>query len=295
MTGFRDKLLTGSFIFTGEITPPKGTDTQQFLTDADIVRNHVDAINITDNPRAHMRMGSLGGCCLLLKENIEPIFQMTGRDRNRIALQSDLLSAWALGIRSVLVTTGDHVSAGDHKGAKPVFDLDSAQLLYAIEQLNGGRDISGNPLSGATDFLYGAALNPFLEPQELNLIRTQQKINQGVSFFQTQPIFDIAQFETFIQLYSKASLKTPVIAGILVLKSAQMARFVNTNIPGIHIGDSIIDGLENAADPVEYGMSVAIDIGTALAPWVRGLHIMAIGLENKVGEIIAQIKKEIPN
>ncbi|MDX9703137.1 MAG: methylenetetrahydrofolate reductase [Candidatus Auribacterota bacterium] len=290
MSNLRKKLEARTPVITGELTPPKGTDTKQFLDDATTIGKCVDAINITDNPRASMRMGSLGGAYLLKQINIEPIFQITGRDRNRISLQSDLLSAWTMGIENVLVTTGDNVSAGDHKGAKPVFDLDSTQMLYALHNLNNGKDLEGNPLCGATGFCYGAAVNPFLTPEELNFIRIRQKIQQGVSFFQTQPVFEIPVFESFINAYNGLQKTVPVIAGILILKSAQMARFVNSNISGIRIPDNIISGLENSQNQLEYGISLAVDLGKSLLGMVSGIHIMSIGLEHRVEGIINAIK-----
>ncbi len=289
MSKLREKLLSKTSVITGEITPPKGTDTRQFIEDAQKIAPCTDAINITDNPRAIMRMGSFGGAYLLLSHNIEPIFQITGRDRNRIALQSDLLSAWAMGIENVLVTTGDNVTAGDHKGTKPVFDLDSTQMLYALQNLNNGVDLAGNKLSGSTNFCYGAAINPLLQPEELNFIRIRQKIQQGASFFQTQPIFDLATFEQFLTTYSNEQMNVPVIVGLLILKSPKMAHFINNNMPGISIPDSVLDGLESAEDPIEYGISLVVDLGKSLIGKVAGIHLMSIGLEDRVADIVNAI------
>ena len=292
MSRLREKLESKESIITGEITPPKGTDTRQFIEDAQKIAPCTDAINITDNPRAIMRMGSFGGAYLLLSNNIEPIFQITGRDRNRIALQSDLLSAWAMGIKNVLVTTGDNVTAGDHKGTKPVFDLDSTQMLYALQNLNKGLDLSGNKLDGATNFCYGAAINPLLQPEELNLIRIRQKIQQGASFFQTQPIFDLTAFEQFLTSFKNEQMNVPVIVGLLILKSAKMANFINKNMPGISVPASIIEGLESAQDPIEYGISLTVDIGKSLMDKVAGIHVMSIGLEDRVAGIVDAIKEK---
>ena len=290
MNALKHGLDNKNFVFTAEITPPKGTDLENFIKQANILKNVVSAINITDNPRSVMRLGSLAACKILIENNIEPVFQITCRDRNRIAIQSDMLSAWVLGIRNMLITTGDNVLAGDHKSAKPVFDVDSTQLLYMAKQLNCGFDLEKNELHGKTGFCYGAALNPFLNPIELNLIRIQQKHAQGTSFFQTQPVYDIEAFESFYSHFKEIDVDTPVLGGILLLKSVKMARFINENVPGINVPEHIINEMEKSADQKEYAMSLAVETGKKLKKYVQGLHIMTIGQEDKVESIIKQIQ-----
>ena len=289
MNRLKDNLDKNNFVFTAEITPPKGTDIEEFIHSAKLLRNVVSAINITDNPRSIMRLGSLASCKILIENDIEPIFQITCRDRNRIAIQSDMLSASVLGIKNMLITTGDNVLAGDHKSAKPVFDIDSIQLLYTAKQLNSGLDLAKNELQGKTDFFYGAALNPFLNPMELNLIRIRQKHAQGISFFQTQPIYDVEAFEAFYSNFKELGISTPVLGGILLLKSAKMARFINEKVPGIYVPEHIIDAMETSSDPKEFAMSLAVETGRKLKKYVQGLHIMTIGQEDKVEAIIKEI------
>jgi len=289
MPSFREKVCSGKFVFTGEITPPKGTNIGKTIESALILKDCVDAINVTDNPRSIMRLGSCAVCRILIDNSIEPIFQITCRDRNRIAIQSDLLSASVLGIKNVLVTTGDSILSGDHCEAKPVFDLDSSQTLRVLEKLNSGFDLKNNPLDGKTDFFYGASLNPLLTPLELNLIRIKQKLSGGASFLQTQPIFDIDSFNSFYAQFRKEGVSAPVIGGILLIKSAKSARFINANIPGIHIPDKLIEKLENCANPREYAIQTAIDIGKELRRLLNGIHIMSIGLENEVLRVVTSI------
>jgi len=290
MHSLREKVLAGQFVITGELTPPKGTNTDKLIESALILKESVDAINITDNPRSIMRLGSCAVCKLLLENGIEPIFQITCRDRNRIAIQSDLLSASILGIRNILVTTGDSILSGDHREAKPVFDLDSTQVLAIIKKLNTGFDLKDNPLSGNTDFFYGASLNPLLVPEELNLIRIKQKVISGASFLQTQPVFDIDSFRSFYSLLRNENINIPVIGGILLLKSAKAARFINANIPGIHIPENLIDKLEKTDNPLEYAVQTAIEIGKELRKITNGIHIMSIGLEHLVSKVANGIR-----
>lgn len=292
MNTFKDNLTKKKFIFTAEITPPKGTDLKEFTETAKILKNYVTAVNITDNPRSVMKLGSLSACKILIDNGIEPIFQITCRDRNRIAVQSDMLSAWVLGIRNMLITTGDNVLAGDHKSAKPVFDVDSTQMLYIAKQLNLGFDLEKNNLHGKTNFCYGAALNPFLNPIELNLIRIRQKNEQGTSFYQTQPIFDIESFKSFYSQFKGTGITTPVLGGLLLLKSVRMAQFINTNVPGINVPEHIISEMEKSSDPNEFAISLAVETGKKLKKYVQGLHIMTIGQENKFERIIKEINAE---
>src|SRR3989338_680251 len=195
---FKEKIQAGKFLVTSEIGPPKGIETKTLLEDAELIRNRVDAINVTDLQSSVMRLGSLAVCSLLKQKGLEPIFQVTCRDRNRLALQSDILSAAALGIENILILTGDHPTCGDHPQAKPVFDLDSVQLLEAIKTLQSGFDMAGKPLKGIPKFCVGAVVNPGAEPIEPELIKLEKKIRAGAEFFQTQAVYEVEKFKNFM-------------------------------------------------------------------------------------------------
>lgn len=280
------KLANGEFVITAEVCPPKGCDTSLFITQSKGVAAVVDAINVTDNQGANMRISPLAASALLLREGIEPILQLTCRDRNRLALQSDLLGAAALGIRNVLALTGDHISFGDHKTAKAVFDLDSVQLLDGIRQLQNGVDLSGKKLEGSPYFFVGAAAAPEAEPFELTLFKLRKKIAAGAEFMQTQAIFRPERLEHFSTNLNPSGVK--IIAGILLLKSAPMARFINKNIPGLRVPDEIIDELETSANPAQTGIDIAIRLARAAKPHSHGLHIMAMGREEVIPEIVRE-------
>ena len=229
-----------------------------------------------------MRISPLAAAALLVREGIEPIFQITCRDRNRMALQSDLLGAAALGIRNVLALTGDHISFGDHRQAKPVFDLDSVQLLQAITGLAAGRDLAGNPLHGIPEFYAGAAAAPEAEPFEPTLFKLEKKVAAGARFFQTQAFFDPDRLHLFRDAVGPFGVK--VIAGIFLLKSAKMARFVTANIPGLRVPDTLIAELENSADPVAQGVAIARRLAGEARSCCDGIHIMAMGREDLIPE-----------
>lgn len=285
---FREKVLSGEFVVTAEIGPPKGTDTEEVLRHIDLLKGKVDAANVTDNQSAVMRVSSLAISVLALQRGLEPILQMTCRDRNRIGLQSDLLGAHVLGIRNVLCMTGDYVSAGDHKEAKPVYDVESVQLLGIIDGLNNGRDMAGNELRGSTEFFCGAVVTPetdFLEPQ---LMKFEKKVKAGARFFQTQAIYDIEAFAKFMEYARKFPVK--VLAGIVLLKSVGMANFMNKNVPGIRVPQELIDELKKAGK--ERALDAGIDIAARHIRQLRdgsicdGVHIMAIGMEDRVPVIM---------
>jgi methylenetetrahydrofolate reductase (NADPH) len=285
---FHEILDSGKFVVTAEIGPPKGTDIKEMLHNMGLLKGKVDAANVTDNQSAVMRVCSVAVCKIALENGIEPILQMTCRDRNRIGLQSDLLGAHILGIRNVLCMTGDHVSAGDHKAAKPVYDVESVQLLKIVDGLNNGRDMSGNDLKGSTDFFQGAVVTPetdFLEPQ---LMKFEKKVTAGAKFFQTQAVYDINKFTDFMSFAKRFPVR--ILAGIVVLKSAGMANFMNKNVPGIRVPQELIDELKAA------GKEKAGDTGLNIAARhimqlkeesiCDGVHIMAIGMEDKVPVIM---------
>lgn len=281
---FRDAMNSGKFVVTAEIGPPKGTDIHEMLHHIELLKGKIDAANVTDNQSAVMRICSMAVCKIAIEHGLEPIFQMTCRDRNRIGLQSDLLGAHILGIKNVLCMTGDHVTAGDHKNAKPVYDVESVQLLQIVDSLNHGKDMAGNDLKGATDFYQGAVVTPEATPLEPQLLKFEKKINAGANFFQTQAIYDIEKFKEFMKFARRFPVK--ILAGFVILKSAGMASFLNKNVPGIRVPQELIDELKAA------GKEKALDAGLNIAArHIRqlkeenicdGVHIMAIGMEDKV-------------
>ncbi len=275
----------GKFVVTAEISPPKGTDTMGLLKDADMVKDIADAINITDNQRAVMRMSPIAACCVLESNGYETIMHLTCRDRNRLALQSELLGAYVLGIKNILVMSGDHPVKGDHEGAKPVYDMDSVQLLGLVRKLNSGIDFSGNRLAGSTNFCAGAVTN--IELNEIALIKLEKKITCGARFIQTQAVFDTDRFSLFLEKIKKIGFdKNRVIAGIIPLKSEKSARFLNKNIAGIKVPEIIIDRLKNANDPEMTGMEIAAGLIKELHGICGGVHIMPIGNHEKTKIIL---------
>jgi 5,10-methylenetetrahydrofolate reductase len=282
---FKEKIKSGKFLLTSEIGPPKGIETKELLEDAELIRGKVDAINVTDLQSSVMRLGSLAVCKMLVDKGLEPIFQMTCRDRNRLALQSDLLSAAAFGIENVLALTGDHQSLGDHPDAKGVFDLDSVQLLEVIRKLESGEDMVGNKLVGtAPKFCKGAVVNPGADPLEPQLAKMEKKIAAGAEFFQTQAVYDIAQFETFIKKVKH--VKVPIMAGIVLLKSAGMAKYMNENVAGVHVPDNFIKEMQDTKDKSATSIDIAARLIKELKPMCQGIHVMPIGWDKKVPLVI---------
>ncbi len=273
---FKEKIKAGKFLVTTEIGPPKGIETKSILEDAGLFGSRVDAINVTDLQSAVMRLGSLAVCTLLKQNGLEPILQVTCRDRNRLALQSDILSAASLGITNLLILTGDHPILGDHPEAKPVFDLDSVQLLEVAKGLQGGFDMKGNKLEGQPpEFCLGAVVNPGVEPLEPQIIKMEKKIAAGAEFFQTQGVFDLKVFENF---FSKIKhLKTKILVGIILLKSAQMAKYLNKNVAGVSVPYGLIKEMEAGEDKVKKSVEIAARLIRELKPMCQGAHIMSIG------------------
>ncbi len=282
---FKEKLQAGKFLLTSEIGPPKGIETKTLLEDAELVRNRVDAINVTDLQSSVMRLGSLAVCSLLKQKGFEPVFQVTCRDRNRLALQSDILSAAALGIENLLILTGDHTTLGDHPDAKPVFDLDSVQLLQVVKKLQEGTDMKGNKLVGAAPkFCVGAVVNPGADPLEPQIIKMEKKIAAGAEFFQTQAIYDIKTFENFLN--KTKHLKVPILGGIVLLKSAGMAKFMNKNVAGVFVPDNLIKEMEETKDKVAKSVEIAARLIKELKPMCQGIHIMPIGWDKVVPKVL---------
>jgi methylenetetrahydrofolate reductase (NADPH) len=288
MGKFKQAIENGNFLVTGEIGPPKGVDLAKCLQDAEMLRNYVTAINVTDLQSAVLRIGSLAVSTKLIERGLEPVFQLTCRDRNRLALQSDLLSAWALGIENVLCLTGDHPVLGDHTEAKPVYDFDSVQLLKAASTLNYGHDMSGHELESNPDFFLGAVVTPGAEPLEPQIIKMKKKVDAGARFFQTQAVYEADKFESFINQVQ--GFNVPVIAGIVILKSAAMAKFMNDNVAGITVPEDIINEMAETAkeDRKKKAVEIAARIIRQVRPFCRGVHIMPLGW----GELIPEIIRE---
>jgi len=275
-----DKIKSGKFIITSEIAPPKGIDVEEILKDAELVKGRVDAINVTDLQSSVMRTGSLAICKLLIERGLEPVFQITCRDRNRLALQSDLLSAAVFGIENVLALTGDHPALGDHPGAKPVFDLDSMQLLEAIRDLQAGKDMAGKELKGSPKFCVGAVVNPGADPIEPEIMKMEKKIQSGAQFFQTQAIYEMHLFEKFLK--ASEHLHTTIIVGLVLLKSAGMARYMNKNVAGVFVPDNLIEEIDKAKDKSAKSIEIAARLIKELKPMCQGVHVMPIGWDKKV-------------
>ena len=277
----------GKFVITAELGPPKGTNFDLFFKQAAFLKGRVDAANVTDAQSAMMKLGSLAACHKLKQFGIEPIMQITCRDRNRIAIQSDLLSASALDIHNVLVLTGDPITIGDHPTAKPVFDLDAAELMAVMKKLESGLDMTDHKLEGAPTFSIGAALNPCVDDIETEISKTRKKIEKGAEFFQTQGVFEPARFIRFMERYKKEGFTAPVLAGIIFLKSAKMAKFMNEKIPGIFIPQAMIERLEKASDAKKECVKIACEIIHQIRPVAQGVHLMAIGWEELIPEVIS--------
>jgi len=279
---------SGKFAVTSEVAPPKGTDISELKEGAEHLKGRVDAVNVTDLQSSVMRLGSLAVCHLLKDWCFEPVFQLTCRDRNRLALQSDLISASVLGIENILLLTGDHTTLGDHPEAKPVFDMDSVTLLQMATGLMEGHDMAGNELKGAPKFCMGAVVNPGADPLEPQIIKMEKKIEAGAKFFQTQAIYEPEKFEHFMNRVQKYGV--PVMAGIVVLKSAGMARFMNANVAGITVPESMIE--EMAKTKVENRKEKAVEIAARIIrqikPFCQGVHIMPLGWDELVPKIIEE-------
>ncbi|OGL47279.1 MAG: 5,10-methylenetetrahydrofolate reductase [Candidatus Schekmanbacteria bacterium RBG_16_38_10] len=284
-------LEKGKFVITAEIEPPKGTDVSKFFETSESLRGKVDGLNITDQQGAVMRLGSLASCHLLIEKGFEVIFQITCRDRNCIALQSDLLSASVLGIENVLILTGDHPQLGDHPDSKPVFDLDSVQLLQVAKTLEGGYDFSGNKLKKEPKFFLGAATNPGADPLEPEIIKAEKKVKAGAAFFQTQAIYDPVKFKNFIDKIKHLNIF--IMAGIVLLKSAKMARYMNENVAGINVPEELIKRMETASDAKKECIEISVSLIKEIKNFCHGIHFMALGWEDLIPEIISKVN--LPN
>jgi len=288
---FRKSLSSGKFVITSEVgppaIPPKGVDISQMLEFLEPLKERVHAYNITDLKSSVMRMSALAVAHILKEEGFDPILHFTCRDRNRLALQADLLGAWALGIENILVITGDDVTFGDHPEAKPVFDLDSLKLLDTVKRLNEGFDLAGNELQGRPDFFVGAGLNIMIESEgafKSEIAKMERKAMAGAKFFQTSPVYDIGSFEKFIR--EVEHIRVPIIAGIMLLKSASMARFMNKNIDNVFIPEDLIAEMEKAKSRVEVSMAIAARLIKELKNLCQGVYLMPIGWEKNIPAVL---------
>jgi len=287
MTKLKQALKAGEYVVTSEIGPPKGVNVEKYIEEAEPLKERVTAFNVTDLQSAVMRFGSLATCRLLIERGMEPVLQMTCRDRNRLALQSDLLSAYGLGIRNVLCITGDHQKLGDHPQAKGVFDLDSVQLLAAAKKLQEGKDLAGNDLEGNPEFFLGAVVTPEAEPLEMQLIKMKKKIEAGAEFFQTQAVYDTDKFKEFARRVS--DLNVPILAGLVILKSVGMARFMNANVAGVNVPEELIEELKKDKDKTksgQTGIEIAARTIKEIKDYCQGVHLMPLGWDNKVPAIL---------
>jgi 5,10-methylenetetrahydrofolate reductase len=291
-SSFKKALESGKFVVTSEVAPPKGTNLEKMIHHIELLKDKVDGINITDHQSSVMRFPSLGGAILIKEMGGEPILQMTCRDRNRLALQADLLFASSRGVHNVLCLTGDSILLGDHKEAKSVFDLDSSQLLAAVRRLERGKDLAGNELDGGVSFCAGAIVTPEADPLEPQLIKFEKKIEVGAEFIQTQAVYDLDRFKQFMEYARQFPAK--ILAGIILLTSAPMARFMNKNVAGVNVPQELID--EMASAPKGRAIEKGIEIAGRMISRIKeermcdGIHIMAIGREELVPDIMAAAK-----
>ena len=280
----------GEFVVSAEVGPPKGFHIENILEEAKTYLSGITAVNVTDNQSSVMRLGSLAVCKALKDEGLNPIFQLTCRDRNRIALQSDLLSAAMFGIDNILCLTGDHTKMGDHPQAKPVFDLDSVSLLHTVTKLESGVDLGGNELIGEPPkFAKGAVVSPCSDSVDAQLAKMERKVAAGADYFQTQAVFEP---EKFIKFMEKAKqFGKPVQVGIIIPKSAGMAKFMNNNVAGVHVPDEMIEELKADKEKTKAGITgveIAARIIKECKPYCQGVHIMALGWESKVPALLEQ-------
>jgi len=285
---FREILQSGKFVVTSEIGPPKGTNIEPMLHHIDLLKDRIDGMNVTDNQSSVMRYPSVGGTLHIKERGGEPILQMTCRDRNRMALQADILFAYTRGVRTILCLTGDAVPVGDHKEAKGVFDLDSVTLLQTIRTMETGKDLGGNDLDGAVDFCAGAIVTPEANPIEPQMIKFEKKVEAGAEFIQTQAIYDMENFKRFMDDARKFDVK--ILAGIILLTSHRMAIYMNKNVPGVFVPQNLIDEMEAA--PKGTKVAKGIEIAGRMVRQLNeekicdGVHIMAIGKEEVVPDIL---------
>ena len=284
---FEKALKTKKFVVTAEIFPPKGIDSSPALKKSEALKDIVDAINVTDNQRAVMRMNPVVLCHQLVHKGIDAIYQMSCRDRNSMGLSSDILAASALGIKNILAVTGDYPLRNGKMLAKPVFELDSVQLLDLIGKLEKGADLNGAKLESSPSFCRGAVVNPSSEQLDLQVLKLKKKIDAGASFIQTQVVFDIDSFKRFRD--KSAGVKTKYLLGIFPLKSLSVAQFMAEKVPGVKVPEKVLDRMQKSVDPVQDGINIAVETIKELRPYCDGVHFMTMNDEKLVRNILSKI------
>ncbi len=283
---FSEALKYKEFVVTAELSPPKGVDIEAVLKKADLLKGVVDGVNATDNQVAALHMSSVAFCALLKQKGLEPILQMNCRDRNALAMEADLLGAYALGIRNVLAISGDYPKKSLHHVVKPVFDIDSVQLIKLIKDMNRGVDFAGEQLFGAPDFTVGAVVNPGADPLEGQLIKLQKKIDVGAQFIQTQIVYDVDGFKRFRD--KTKDMKIKFLVGILPIRSAKMIQTIQ-NIPGVHLPVELAKRIESSSEPVKEGINIAAESIDALSGYIDGVHFMTLNNVESIPEILAKL------
>jgi len=290
-TNLEKILESGKFAVTAEAGPPKGTSAAVVQRKGEMLRNCCDAVNVTDNQTAIVRMSSMAGCALLKQVGVEPIMQMVVRDRNRLALQSDVLGAVAIGIGNFLCLSGDHQKFGNHPTAKGVFDIDSIQLIQMLKEMRDEKKfLCGEDISGEVPLFIGAAANPFADPFEFRVRRLAKKVKAGADFIQTQAVYDVPRFTKFMEMVCERGLdrQVHILAGVIPIRSLGMARYMKDYVSGVSVPDEIITRLEKAEKAKDEGLKIILEIIDQIKeiPGVHGIHIMAVGWEDIVPEIV---------
>ncbi|MFC1991599.1 methylenetetrahydrofolate reductase [Chloroflexota bacterium] len=290
-TNLEKVLESGGFAVTAEAGPPRGGVASVIQRKGELLKPCCDALNVTDNQTAIVRMSSISGCILLKQMGVEPVMQMVCRDRNRIAMQSDVLGAVALGIGNILCLSGDYQSFGDHSTAKGVFDLDSIQLIQVLSQMRDEKKfISGEKISGEVPLFIGAVENPFADPFEYRVLRLAKKIKAGADFIQTQAIFDVDKFAKWMEMVTDKGLdkEAHILAGVIPIKTVGMARYMRDNVPGVKVPDEVVTRMEDAKDSKEEGLKICLETIEQIKdiPGVNGIHVMAVGWEDIVPTIV---------
>ena len=289
MSALSKALQSSDFVVTSELTPPKGLDLAPLLDKAVLLKPYVSAINLTESHAARMAMDPVAVGHLMLDQGVEPIVQMTSRDKNRLAIQASILGACALGVSNLVFMGGDPPKNGDHPDAKPVFDLFASQLLEAVQALNNGTDLNGNALNRNTEIFAGAVVNPGASDPDAEIENLHRKIDGGAEFFQTQAVYDVGAFSNFLE---KADSPKPILAGIIPIKSVKMAHYMNDRIPGVDIPDHLIEKIAGAGDDKEAISQISIEIAAntiqELRSVTKGVHVMAIGWEQYIPQMLEQ-------
>jgi len=290
-TNLEKVLASGKFAVTAEAGPPKGTSPEVIRKKGELLRNCTDAVNVTDNQTAIVRMSSWAGCLILKQMGLDPVMQMVVRDRNRLAIQADVLGAVALGIGNILCLSGDHQKFGNHPTAKGVFDIDSIQLVQTMKRMRDEKKfINGEDIAGELPLFIGAAANPFADPLEYRASRLAKKVKAGADFIQTQAVFDIARFKKWMDMVNAMGLSQQVhiLAGLIPMKSVGMARYMKSSVPGVIVPDEVVKRMEQAKSAKEEGVKITLEIIQQVkeVPGVRGIHIMAVGWEDIVPEVV---------